>query len=79
MGILYWQMNDIWQGPSWSSIEYGGRWKPLHYVIKRVYQPVALSWYESGNVLNLFSASDLLHDVSAELSIFVIKLDNEGI
>ena len=27
MGALYWQLNDIWQAPSWASIEYGGRWK----------------------------------------------------
>jgi len=43
MGILYWQLNDIWQGPSWSSVEYGGRWKPLQYAIKRAYAPVIVT------------------------------------
>ena len=42
MGSLYWQLNDIWQAPSWASIEYGGSWKLLHYAIKRAYAPVLL-------------------------------------
>lgn len=42
MGILYWQLNDIWQGPSWSSMEYAGRWKPLQYTVRRVYEPFLL-------------------------------------
>jgi beta-mannosidase len=43
MGILYWQLNDIWQGPSWASVEYGGRWKPLQYAIRRAYAPVVVT------------------------------------
>ena len=42
MGTLYWQLNDNWPVASWSSIEYGGKWKPLHYLAKRFYSPVAV-------------------------------------
>ena len=32
-------MNDVWQGPSWSTIEYSGTWKATHYTVKRAYSP----------------------------------------
>eukprot|EP01132_Coremiostelium_polycephalum_P002274 gene2274-2801_t len=47
MGTLYWQLNDIWVGPSWSSIEYNGYWKALHYFAKLFYQPLLLSISEN--------------------------------
>ena len=42
MGTLYWQLNDNWPVSSWSSIEYGGKWKPLHYLARRFFAPVGL-------------------------------------
>ncbi|XP_063539308.1 beta-mannosidase isoform X1 [Cydia strobilella] len=43
MGALYWQLNDVWQAPSWSGIEYGGKWKMLHYFAKSFFAPVLVS------------------------------------
>jgi len=44
LGILVWQLNEIWPTGGWGSLEYGtpvagqvlgGRWKPLHYLYAR--------------------------------------------
>ena len=43
MGTLYWQINDNWPAPSWSSIDYFGRWKALHYMAQKFYAPHAVS------------------------------------
>ncbi|GJQ10997.1 hypothetical protein GpartN1_g2788.t1 [Galdieria partita] len=43
VGSLYWQLNDCWPVTSWSSIEFGGRWKALHYFAKRFFSPLLIS------------------------------------
>lgn len=43
MGSTYWQINDNWPVASWSSIDYYGRWKALHYGAKRAYNNILLS------------------------------------
>lgn len=48
MGAIYWQVNDCWPVASWSSIDYFGRWKALHYAAKRFFAPVLLSCAEEG-------------------------------
>ena len=39
MGALYWQLNDCWPASSWSSLEFTGRWKALHYIARRFFAP----------------------------------------
>lgn len=43
MGALYWQLNDTWPVASWSSIEFTGRWRALHYAAKRFFAPALVS------------------------------------
>lgn len=48
MGAIIWQLNDCWPVASWSSIDYYGRWKALHYYAKRFFAPLMLSCDEEG-------------------------------
>jgi beta-mannosidase len=60
-GSLYWQLEDIWVAPTWSSVEYDGRWKILHYAAKDAYEPVIIAPYyntTTGN-LSVWVTSDL--------------------
>ncbi len=50
MGTVVWQLNDIWPVASWSSIDYYGRWKALHYAEKRAFAPVMISCEEVGEL-----------------------------
>ena len=50
MGAVVWQLNDIWPVASWSSIDYYGRWKALHYAEKRMFAPVMISCEETGEL-----------------------------
>lgn len=56
-GILIWQLNDIWAGSSWATIEYDGTWKPAHYHAKRFFAPKAVTAVPEGDKL-LIKATD---------------------
>ncbi|XP_022688923.1 beta-mannosidase-like isoform X1 [Varroa jacobsoni] len=43
MGALYWQLNDIWQAPTWASIEYDGTWKMLHNYAKNFFSSLLIT------------------------------------
>lgn len=71
LGSLYWQLEDIWQAPTWAGIEYDGRWKVLHYMAKDIYQPVIVApfWNSSTGELNVTVISDLWESVSGTVNL----------
>jgi beta-mannosidase len=57
-GILYWQLNDCWPVASWSSLDYFGRWKALHYAARRFFAPLLLSIEDQPPEQNVFVSND---------------------
>ncbi len=54
MGTLYWQLNDCWPAPSWSSIDFYGNWKSLQYKVREIYKDLTVLAKKSNGKTELF-------------------------
>ena len=77
MGALYWQLNDCWPVASWSSLDYFGRWKALHYFAKRFYQPIFPSVKENRESLEFWITNDKLAPYKALLEWSIINSEGK--
>ncbi|KSV79815.1 beta-mannosidase [Sinorhizobium sp. GW3] len=79
MGTLYWQLNDTWPVASWSSLDYGGSWKAMHYMVRRFFQPVSVAAIPSadGKEIAFSMVNDTAEPVTVELQTFLVSLDGQ--
>ena len=77
MGSLYWQLNDCWPVASWSSLDYYGNWKALHYYAKEFFGPVLVTVLEKNGKTCFFVVNDGSSFDQAELELKLIKFDGE--
>lgn len=72
MGTLYWQLNDAWPVISWSSIDYYGNKKALHWKLKDLYAPILIGVIPTtdGN-FTVYANSDLYREINAEMLVNV--------
>jgi len=77
MGTLMWQLNDAWPVFSWSSRDYYGAWKAVHYMVKRKFQDVIVSVVPTNNntQYQVYVVSDKLTDFNANLSVVIMNID----
>lgn len=71
MGTVYWQLNDCWPVASWSSIDYYGRWKALHYYAKRFFAPLLISCEEEGMLAESLNVNAQPHPVTPSIRLNV--------
>ena len=61
MGALYWQLNDVWVAPSWSSIDFKGNFKILQYWAKEFFAPIhVVAHLDAMNDVNVYVVSDVI-------------------
>lgn len=67
MGTLFWQLNGVWQGPSWSVLEYDDTSKLAFEEIEKWYQSIVVIPKINGSTIDLHIVSDRLASVSLKM------------
>jgi Beta-galactosidase/beta-glucuronidase len=79
MGSLYWQLDDVWPGVTWSSVDYYGRWKVLQYHAKRFYAPLRVVAIRQDGKTRVSLVSDRTVPLAAELRVRVLDMDGKTV
>jgi beta-mannosidase len=77
MGTLYWQFNDCWPVASWSSVDFYGNWKALHYYARKAYSNIYLAPVSENDRFLLYLVSDLQESSDAMLNVTVYDFKGE--
>ena len=75
MGTLYWQLNDCWPSVSWSSMDYFGNWKALHYKTKRSFDNILVSSKIENEILKTWIVNDKMTSVEGNLQLKLIDFN----
>ena len=76
-GSLFWQYNDCWQAPSWSSVDYTGKWKALQYASRHFFEPVCVSVEETNKDYKIYAINDLREEKNVKISITLSTVDGK--
>ncbi|MDG5491697.1 glycoside hydrolase family 2 protein [Psychroserpens sp. SPM9] len=79
MGTLYWQLNDCWPAVSWSSIDFFGNWKALHYRAKKSFEPILITSQLENNTLKTYIINDTFEGIGNTLQIEIMDFNGSSI
>ncbi|MFT5858900.1 MAG: beta-mannosidase [Flavobacteriaceae bacterium] len=77
-GTLYWQVNDCWPAPTWSSIDYFGNWKALQYQMREDFEAVSIvANYNSLTDIDYYITSDVIDTFMCTIQCEVYDLEGK--
>lgn len=79
MGTLYWQFNDVWPVTSWSSIDFYGNRKAVHYEARRVFEPLFISVEETNNSYKIWLNNDLAYPSKGLINLNLIAFNGKNL
>ena len=75
-GTLYWQLNDCWPAPTWSSVDYNGNWKALQYRMREDYRDVSVvAKYNDLDDIDYYLVSDVANAFKSKVNLKIVALD----
>ncbi len=77
MGSLFWQINDVWPGASWASIDYYGRWKALQFRARHFYAPLAIAAARKDGATKISLISDATTPTQAVWRVRTLDVDGK--
>lgn len=79
MGSVYWQLDDCWPASTWSSIDYYGRWKALHYALREVMADVLIAPWAANEMLHVQVVSDKLEELPLQLEVATMTFNGRAL
>jgi beta-mannosidase len=78
-GTIYWQLNDCWPAPSWSTRDVYGNWKEAHTQLSWLYAPLAIlpKIEDKDKKLELVALNDLRFSEKVTLTITQVGSENK--
>jgi beta-mannosidase len=79
MGSLFWQLNDCWPGPTWSSIDFYGNHKALHYEVSDLFSNITALKQVVSDTEKVFLLANNTEIHGEEIGTSVYNIEKEGV
>jgi beta-mannosidase len=79
MGTLYWQINDCWPGPTWSSVDYHGQFKALHYEVKNLFEGLTAVKQKINDTERIYLLANNTTVRNVEITTSVFSIEKKGV